>query len=81
MNRKEINDYLTDNGLWVEIISCKEEEISIYIEWGDWKHDHLFLRNLMYEKGYIRVRTEVTEENGSDCYSAIHYFKKSLRGY
>jgi hypothetical protein len=27
--------------------------------------------------GYTEIGNEVTEENGSDCYSADHYYLKS----
>jgi len=53
--------------------------ICIDISWGDWKHEHLRSRWLAgevldmmgYENKYS-FTTQVTEENGSDCYSAIH---------
>lgn len=49
------------------------------IVWGDWKHDHIRLWYLMYEffrdRGYTIERDiEVTEEDGTDTYSAEHYY-------
>ena len=26
--------------------------------------------------GYEQTKSKITEEDGSDCYSAIHYFRK-----
>lgn len=48
--------------------------ISICITWGDWKHDHLRLDNIMEGLGYTHITTNVTEEDGSDAYSATHYY-------
>ncbi len=48
------------------------------ISWGDWKHDHIYADIKMREAGYFPVSEEVTEEDGSDCYSAIHYYIKEV---
>ena len=40
---------------------------------GDWKHDHLWFKELVYEffmNSDIKIDMVVTEENGSDTYSA-----------
>ena len=52
------------------------------IVWGDWKHDHLRLWHLMNEffreRGYVIERDmEVTDEDGSDTFSAEHYYTVS----
>lgn len=48
--------------------------VAIEIE-GDWKHDHLRAKWLMKEAfGAERVSTIVTKEDGSDFYTAVHYF-------
>ena len=49
------------------------------IVWGDWKHDHMRLWHLMNEffreRGYVIERDmEVTDEDGSDTFSAEHYY-------
>ena len=74
----QISRYLADNGCYIDDIQDNTEGIvSVEISWGDWKHSHIWCDNLM---GYIGYNTaceeQVTEENGSDCYSAIHYFHK-----
>ena len=49
------------------------------IEWGDWKHEHLryewLIEQWAKENGYLVLSNdhEVTEEDGSDCYSALHH--------
>lgn len=51
--------------------------LSVEINWGDWKHEHLrckWLTTEFFEKLGLAAsfETEITEEDGSDCYSAIH---------
>lgn len=48
--------------------------VNITITNGDWKHEHLRLRNLMRDLGFERVDTEQLGESDDDCYSAIHTF-------
>ena len=52
--------------------------VSVYVEWGDWKHDHIYLDNIMKQNGFNRICEEVTEEDGSDTYSATHIFIASF---
>jgi len=47
----------------------------IEIEWGDWKHDHAYADQVMGSCGFKFIGEMVTNENGSDCYSSIHYYK------
>jgi hypothetical protein len=49
--------------------------IIINVEWGDWKHDHQFLWWVMKKNYYRQINCIVTEEDGSDTYSAEHYYK------
>lgn len=49
--------------------------ISVRISWGDWKHSHLRAKYLIeHELGYTFISSKTTESDGSDCYSAKHYF-------
>lgn len=49
--------------------------IAIEIDHGDWKHEHLRAKWLMIDEfKAVHAGTKVTYEDGSDCYSAIHYF-------
>ena len=73
-----INEYLHDNGfydsgIWYEGI-LDTQLVRIAKDWGDWKHDHGWLRDLMKHLGYEEFGCVVTEEDGSDCYSADHIF-------
>lgn len=48
--------------------------IKVHIEWGDWKHEHLACVWALEELGLEEKFERVTEEDGSDTYSSIHYF-------
>ena len=49
--------------------------LTVKIDWGDWKHDHLRAKYLITKNFPLEhFNSETTEEDGSDCYSAIHYF-------
>ena len=52
------------------------ESIIVHIDWGDWKHDHGWCDVLMGYLGYTCGDEQVTDENGSDCYSSTHYYYK-----
>ena len=80
MNEVErIRKYLEDNELFFnDVFEGNFGLINIDIHWGDWKHEHLYCDDLMEELGYDLVYEEVTEENGSDSYSAIRTYNKKL---
>jgi len=71
-----VSGILKNGKLHGEVDIYPNGEISILIEWGDWKHEHGYLRYLMQKNGFTETDEKVTEEDGSDCYSAIHTFKK-----
>jgi len=62
-----------------ETFITDEDTIGISIEWGDWKHDHLYLKYKMEQKGFVQIDEILTEENGSDCYSALHIYRKNKK--
>ena len=71
--------YLMDNGVYAGVshYSTEVPAIVVSIERGDWRHSHIWATDLMEYLGYTEIGNEVTEENGSDCYSADHYYLKS----
>ena len=71
----DIEKYLTDNQLYPADVFAADTRVMVEIHWGDWKHDHLRCDDLMKAKGYGLVEEEVTEEDGSDCYSAIRHYE------
>lgn len=76
VNVCEIENYLRESRVWCEVCGYRGLPVVVVsIHWGDWKHEHLRCDWLMEEKfGASRIKVEVTEENGSDCYSADHYY-------
>ena len=73
------SDFLGKNGVYAEVYTKIEGAVlAVHIEWGDWKHEHLWARDLMQYIGYHEIGNEVTAEDGSDCYSATHYFVKEV---
>lgn len=76
---KQIKKFLSDNGCYCESLNTdKDGTILISISWGDWKHSHIWCDQLMQYLGYQKSsNNQITEQDGSDCYSAIHFFTKS----
>lgn len=76
----DLNEYLRAEGIRTFAYQVDTDKFEIEVIWGDWKHDHLFLQvkvnNFFKDRGYeITHESEVTEEDGSDTYSAIHTFE------
>ena len=71
----EIQKILNDAGISGEVEHGSIPQlIAVTIYWGDWKHDHGYLKDLMPKQGLTQVNEELVEEYGSDCYSAKHTF-------
>ena len=82
MNNTEydiIQKHLRDNesdysSIWID----NNGIVSILVEWGDWKHSHARLDYVMkHYLGYTLIKEQVTEEDGSDTYSSVHYYIKT----
>ena len=74
---KHVMEYLESNQIYPSDVFTADDRVMVDISWGDWKHDHIRCDKLMENLGYTLVEEEVTEEDGSDCYSAIrHYIPK-----
>ena len=74
---EKIYMYLRDNGIYSDVYlghPLSSDSVNVSITWGDWKHEHGYCECLMRYIGYEEFHSEVTEENGSDCYSAVHYY-------
>jgi len=76
---ERIENGLRDNGVWADVYETHddfgEKVIKIEISWGDWKHEHLRAKWVVEDVLGVSVRKwveDVTEEDGSDCYSATH---------
>ena len=78
---QKLNEYLRENHCYQTVYAYDDNFYIAEVTWGDWKHDHLRLEWLVREfaekNGYTRFignSVEVTEEDGSDTYSANHRF-------
>lgn len=72
---EKIQKRLTEEGIsFSDISEYDNGEVNVLIEWGDWKHDHRYCDVIMKEFGYELSSVTETEENGSDCYSAIRTY-------
>ena len=67
-----IQKILDSENLWAEVYPQDEETVIVEISWGDWKHEHLRMKWLL--SGFEMLWSEVTEEDGSDCYSARYCY-------
>lgn len=71
----DVQKIMKENEMYYEWYVDFNGKIVVIVEWGDWKHDHIFLENVMAKNGYLQTDEELTEEDGSDTYSAIHTFE------
>ena len=74
---EKLEAHLRENRLFASVFAM-HEYIVIEIHWGDWKHEHLRCKWLTEEffgklGKTVSIQTDVTEEDGSDCYSANHF--------
>ena len=73
----KVREKLRESDLYFEdVVPDGDDGVLVVIEWGDWKHEHLYCDHLMSEMGFALEDAEVTEEDGSDTYSADRYYKK-----
>ena len=72
----KVERYLNENKIWADVFPMGNglPVIEVHISWGDWKHEHLRTKWLMQEQGAVYFGGDVTEENGTDSYSAVHRF-------
>ena len=83
-----IHRKLHEYKLWPESVDVSRDidtiKIEIEISWGDWKHEHKRLDYVMFDiiyeynpelvSHYYKEEEEITDEDGSDTYSAIHKY-------
>lgn len=77
----DLCSYLENSGIWCDAYVDRSElfdTFKVYINWGDWKHEHWRCDYLMEQKGFRCVDVIVTEENGSDCYCGEHWYERRL---
>lgn len=73
---EKINCCFKKEGSPLRVYKSKDEDrFELQVNWGDWSHEHRFALSLIGEIApeFDYVKT-ITEENGSDCYSAEYTF-------
>lgn len=68
-----ISKIFKENNLYYDYWILNEKEVSISVQMGDWKHDHLFLKNLMSKNNFI-LFDSTTYPSDCDSYSAEYTF-------
>lgn len=75
---KKIYEMMKEYNIMGEVVdySDKKRMVAVEVIWGDWKHEHWKLDCMVREcfPDLRSIHEVTTEENGSDCYSAIHYY-------
>lgn len=69
---QKVEKIFKDNELPYEY-SVFNNEVSVSIYWGDWKHDHCRLKYIMSNNGFICANEHITDSD-SDCYDAEYTF-------
>lgn len=77
---KRFYDVMRNNNLHGDVVATEDNslgliKVEVTIHWGDWKHDHAALNHVINtEFNPTDYYQETIEEDGSDCYSAIHTY-------
>ena len=72
---KEVERIFKDNDIHYAWWMQDDFSVVVVVEWGDWKHDHIYLINLMNNNNHTMVERAITEEDGSDSFSAEYVFR------
>ncbi len=74
--RERVGKLLSDNKMFYDYTVDSQGFIEITVENGDWKHDHISLKNLMRENGFILFGRHIPdEETGDDSFSAVYLYR------
>ncbi len=72
---EKIDMLLNHYDIWAESYPHNDlPVICVEINKGDWKHDHWRCDMILEEEGFTKMGEKTTCDDGSDCYSSIHYF-------
>ena len=63
-----------ENDIWYEYNILPNNRVEIIVEFGDWRHDHVFIDYHMEDNGFVKTDEVLTWDDGSDCYSSIHTY-------
>lgn len=75
----EVRELLDNNDFhFVDVYSDGDDCCSIYMYMGDWKHDHVRLKNLLTNAGYYYDIEIEDDDCYDDCFSAIYYVMREV---
>ena len=70
-----VQKLMDKDNLWADAYQYMDlPVVALEINHGDWKHEHWRADYLVSTIGGAKISEKVTEEDGSDCYSSIHYY-------
>lgn len=75
--RERVQEILSHNKMSYDFTVDENGYIEITVIDGDWKHDHIALRNVMREAGFISFGRHIPEgqDNDDDSFSAIYLYR------
>lgn len=72
---ENIDKILNEYDVWADVYPHHTlPVVCVEINKGDWKHNHWRCDEILEEYGYVKMSEKTTWDDGSDCYSSIHYF-------
>lgn len=72
---KEVQNLFNKNNLHYDFNVYPTGVIVITVENGDWKHDHLRFKKIMYDAGFTFIGRHVKdEESGDDSFTAFYLY-------
>lgn len=77
----KIRDLLKKHDMYYDILPQGNGNFQIIVTNGDWKHDHIRLRNIMKSYGYIfigRYIPEEEEDSVDDSFSAVYLYSENV---
>ena len=74
--RERVNEIFAKHNINYDCVyNHNAQQVIITIIDGDWEHDHIFLKNVMWQNGFECVDEYVTDSD-CDCYDCEYTFQK-----
>jgi hypothetical protein len=75
--RQRLQEILSSHKMPYDFTIDSQGFIEITIIDGDWKHDHIALKNVMREAGYVSFGRHIPEDqdNDDDSFTAIYLYR------
>lgn len=73
--KEKVKSIFATNGITHEWWVQDDGNVVVEVFWGDWKHDHWALEYVMAKNNFALIERIITEEDGTDAYSAEYVFR------